>query len=94
MSIGIVLVTVIGVSGCTDDPLSECLKDPDYDDLLKIMEQGLPPTKTPRSVGIIGGGIAGLTAAKVLQDAGHKVSPSMKCYGPMPFYFLHFPSSF
>lgn len=63
-----------------DDPLFECLQDPDYDDLHKIIDQGLPPTKTPHSVGIVGGGIAGLTAAKVLEDAGHKVLLYIKLY--------------
>ncbi|KAL7848693.1 hypothetical protein SRHO_G00203160 [Serrasalmus rhombeus] len=70
----IVLVIVFNVNGSVEDPLFECLQDPDYEDLRKIIEQGLPPTKTPHSVAVIGGGIAGLTAAKILEDAGHKVT--------------------
>uniref|UniRef100_A0A3B1K5I5 Amine oxidase n=1 Tax=Astyanax mexicanus TaxID=7994 RepID=A0A3B1K5I5_ASTMX len=70
----ILLLTVLHVSGLTDDPLLACLKDPDYDELCKIMDEGLPHAKSPRTVGIIGGGIAGLTAAKFLEDAGHKVT--------------------
>ncbi|XP_072547892.1 L-amino-acid oxidase-like [Salminus brasiliensis] len=60
--------------GDTDDPLSKCLQDKDYDELRKIMAEGLPHAKNPRHVAIIGGGIAGLTAAKILEDAGHKVT--------------------
>ncbi|KAL7831735.1 hypothetical protein AOLI_G00292830 [Acnodon oligacanthus] len=70
----IVLVTALDTGSCADDPLFECLKDPDYEELCEIMDQGLSRTTTPRSVAVIGGGIAGLTAAKVLQDAGHKVT--------------------
>lgn len=56
-----------------DDPVSKCLQDDEYDELLKIVNQGLPPPKTSHHVAIIGAGIAGLTAAKLLEDAGHKV---------------------
>uniref|UniRef100_A0A8C3G616 Amine oxidase n=2 Tax=Cyclopterus lumpus TaxID=8103 RepID=A0A8C3G616_CYCLU len=48
--------------------------DADYDELLDIVVRGLPASKTPRHVAVIGGGVAGLTAAKVLEDAGHKVT--------------------
>ncbi|XP_019958316.1 L-amino-acid oxidase isoform X2 [Paralichthys olivaceus] len=67
-------VVVIAVSGITGDPLSDCLQDTDYSELLDIVNKGLPAAKTPRHVAIIGGGIAGLTAAKFLEDAGHKVT--------------------
>ncbi|XP_070826809.1 L-amino-acid oxidase [Chaetodon trifascialis] len=65
---------VFAVSGIFGDPLYECLQDTDYRELLDIVNKGLPATKTPRHVAIIGGGIAGLTAAKFLEDAGHKVT--------------------
>ncbi|XP_069003360.1 L-amino-acid oxidase [Embiotoca jacksoni] len=67
-------VVVFAVSGIIGDPLYECLQDTDYGELLAIVDKGLPATKTPRHVAIIGGGIAGLTAAKFLEDAGHKVT--------------------
>ncbi|XP_078102997.1 L-amino-acid oxidase isoform X1 [Sander vitreus] len=67
-------VVVFAVSGIFGDPLFECLQDTDYSELLNIVDKGLPATKTPRHVAIIGGGIAGLTAAKFLEDAGHKVT--------------------
>uniref|UniRef100_A0A667YGP1 Amine oxidase n=1 Tax=Myripristis murdjan TaxID=586833 RepID=A0A667YGP1_9TELE len=69
--VGVIVFTVSGIIG---DPLFECLQDADYSDLLEIVDKGLPATKTPRHVAIIGGGIAGLTAAKFLEDAGHKVT--------------------
>lgn len=67
------VVVVVAVGGIFGDPLFDCLQDADYGELLDIVEKGLPPTKSPRHVAIIGGGIAGLTAAKFLEDAGHKV---------------------
>lgn len=68
--VGLVVFAVGGIFG---DPLFECLQDADYSELLGIVEKGLPATKSPRHVAIIGGGVAGLTAAKILEDAGHKV---------------------
>lgn len=68
-------VLVFSVSGLFGDPLFDCLQDPDYAQLLRLVEDGLPASRTPRHVAIIGGGMAGLTAAKFLEDAGHKVGP-------------------
>lgn len=75
LSVPLVLVGVVvfAVSGIFGDPLFECLQDTDYSELLNIVDKGLPASKTPRHVAIIGGGMAGLTAAKFLEDAGHKV---------------------
>lgn len=71
--LALVGVVVFAVGGIFGDPLFECLQDTDYSELLDIVEKGLPASKSPRHVAIIGGGIAGLTAAKFLEDAGHKV---------------------
>lgn len=72
--LALILVFIYHAGGSTDeDPLFTCLQDSDYDHLLKLTVQGLPPTKTPKHVVIVGAGAAGLTAAKFLEDAGHKV---------------------
>ncbi|XP_041733738.1 L-amino-acid oxidase [Coregonus clupeaformis] len=72
--VAIVVIIVFSVNGYIEDPLFECLQDSDYAELLEIVDRGLPFTKTPHHIAIIGGGIAGLTAAKFLEDAGHKVT--------------------
>ncbi|XP_068601548.1 L-amino-acid oxidase [Brachionichthys hirsutus] len=71
----VVGVAVFWLTGISGDPLFECLQaDTDYNELLNIVHKGLPATKTPRHVAIIGGGMAGLTAAKFLEGAGHKTT--------------------
>nr|XP_048293736.1 L-amino-acid oxidase-like isoform X2 [Myodes glareolus] len=54
--------------------LVKCFEDPQYEELLQLAQNGLGQTAERKQVVVIGAGMAGLTAAKILQDAGHQVT--------------------
>ena len=62
------------------DQLADCLDDKDYEKLLQTAKSGLPYITGTHHVAIVGAGMAGLTAAKLLKDAGHTVHMTQKYY--------------
>uniref|UniRef100_A0A3B3CT27 Amine oxidase n=1 Tax=Oryzias melastigma TaxID=30732 RepID=A0A3B3CT27_ORYME len=69
--------------------LSNCLKDNDYKKLLNIVQEGLPRTDAHHHVVIVGAGMAGLTAANLLEDAGHRVRYMLAVLAHFGLFCVH-----
>ncbi|XP_021489586.1 L-amino-acid oxidase [Meriones unguiculatus] len=68
------MAILLGLAASNMSIFEKCMKDPDYEHLLKVVTLGLNRTLKPQKVIVVGAGAAGLVAAKVLSDAGHKVT--------------------
>lgn len=69
----LLLSTVTPGAGAFSRELLKCFEDPQYEEMVQLAKDGLGQTAERKSIVVIGAGMAGLTVAKTLQDAGHQV---------------------
>ncbi|XP_058133882.2 L-amino-acid oxidase-like [Dasypus novemcinctus] len=70
----LLLSTVAPGARAFSSQLLKCFEDPQYEEMVQLAKDGLGQTAERKSIVVIGAGMAGLTVAKTLQDAGHQVT--------------------
>nr|XP_058133883.1 LOW QUALITY PROTEIN: L-amino-acid oxidase-like [Dasypus novemcinctus] len=70
----LLLSTVTPGARAFSSQLLKCFEDPQYEEMVQLAKDGLGQTAERKSIVVIGAGMAGLTIAKTLQDAGHQVT--------------------
>ncbi|VTJ70670.1 Hypothetical predicted protein [Marmota monax] len=71
--LALALLSLLGASTqAFHDDLVKCFEDPQYEELLQLAQDGLGQTAEKKQIVVIGEGMAGLTAAKIFQDAVHQ----------------------
>lgn len=62
----------LGTQASNSQPI-RCFENPQYEEMVQLTQDGLGQMAERKQIVVIRAGMAGLTVAKTLQDAGHQV---------------------